>query len=252
MSAPKAIEDERMNKQDSNRVFFSDDDIDAIDVSPIDNFFIPVLKEVLGIVGTLNEVCDVGCGNGVFTSFLKKTIECRLTGVDGSFYALQKAARVFDSLHLVKDFSSERLPFDDNSFDLIINKDVLEHLLDPEFLVQEMSRITKKNGYLLILVPNHFTIGGRIQLLLNNTIDPFNYFPNSHRWNFPHIRFFNKVDFLLLMSSHGLTPLHCLSHHFPSLPKIGRLMTKSMRRRLAQSYPDAFAEAHVWLLQKNG
>ena len=240
-----------MQENNSKYSFFSDADIDAIDVSPVDKFFIPGLKEVLGIVDTPGTVCDVGCGNGAFTFFLKKDGACRLTGVDGSPYALQKAAVLgFDSLHLVEDFSSDRLPFEDNIFDLVINKDVLEHLLNPESLVQEMSRITKHNGHLLVLVPNHFPIAGRIHMLLHNTIDPFGYFPNSHRWDFPHIRFFNKADFLLLMNRAGLTPVRCLSHHFPSIPKFGRFMAKGMRGRLAHNFPDAFAEAHVWLIQK--
>ncbi len=240
-----------MQEQNSNYVFFSDADIDAIDVNPAGNFFTPVLREVLGIVEIPGEVCDVGCGNGAFTFFLKKASGSRLTGVDGSPYALQKASALgFDSLHLVKDFSSERLPFEDDSFDFVINKDVLEHLLNPEFLVREMSRILRHNGYLLVLVPNHFPIAGRVQLLLHNTIDPFRYFPNSNRWNFPHIRFFNKTDLLLLMNRAGLMPIRCLSHHFPSVPRFGRLITKGMRERLADVYPDAFAEAHVWLLQK--
>lgn len=240
-----------MQDQDNNHTFFSDADIDAIDVNPEDNFFTPVLKEVLGMVDPPEAACDVGCGNGAFTYFLKTTKVCNLTGVDGSPYALQKASALgFNSLHLVKDFSSDRLPFADGSFDFVINKDVLEHLLNPECLVSEMSRITQHNGHVLVLVPNHFPISGRIRMLLYNTIDPFGYFPNSHRWDFPHIRFFNKTDFLLLMNRAGLAPIRCLSHHFPSFPRFARILPKGMREFLARAYPDAFAEAHVWLFQK--
>jgi SAM-dependent methyltransferase len=171
--------------------------------------------------------------------------------VDGSSYALQQASlRGFDALHLVQDFSFDRIPLEDNLFDLIINKDVLEHLLNPENLVREMSRITKHNGQVLVVVPKHFPIVGRFRLLQHNTIDPLEYFPNSHRWDFPHVGFFNKTDFLLMMSHAGLNPKSCLSHHFPSIPKFGRLMTKRVRGLLAHTYPDAFAEAHAWLFQK--
>ena len=240
-----------MSENHGNYVFFSDFDIDAINVDPTDNFFTPVLKEVFKNVGQPQTVCDVGCGNGVFTVNLKNEAGCHLTGVDGSPYALQKASALgFDFLHLVKDFSTDRLPLEDNSFDLVINKDVLEHLLSPENLVQEMARITKPNGYLVVMVPNHFPISGRFRLLVDNTIDPFNYFPNACRWDFPHIRFFNQKDFLLLMRRAGLTPVRCLSNHFPALPKIGRILTKKMRERIARNRPDAFAEAYVWLMQK--
>lgn len=230
---------------------FSDADIDAIAANPTDNFFTPVLQEALTLIDRPSQICDVGCGNGVFSACLKDLLDCSLSGVDGSAYALQHAGkRGFDELHLVKDFSSDRLPFKDDTFDLVINKDVLEHLLNPEILVAEMVRIIKPGGHFLVLVPNHFPISGRLQLLAHNTIDPFGYFPDARRWNFPHIRFFNKNDFLLLMESKGLKPVRCLSHHFPSFPKIGRLMPSSMKERLSHSYPDAFAEAFVWLFQK--
>ena len=231
--------------------FFSNLYIDAIKASPQDNFFTPILRKVIAIVGSPSRICDVGCGNGIFTACLKNWIDhCVLIGVDGSSYALQQAKVMeFDDLIVVDDFSSTNLPFQDASFDLVINKDVLEHLLNPEFLVQEIVRITRPSGYVLILVPNHFPISGRLQLLFRNTIDPFLYFPNSHRWDFPHVRFFNSADFLLLMQSRGLKPLRSFSHHFPVIP-FGGLMPVGIRRFLAGRYPDSFSEAFVWLFQK--
>jgi len=241
-----------MSTPNSKYSFFSNADIDAIDANPHVNFFTPVLHEAMSLVGSPSAICDVGCGNGVFTSCLKAWGGVgRLIGIDGSPYALQQAQLLgFDELRLVQDFSSNSLPFDDETFEFVINKDVLEHLLNPEALVDEMVRITKSGGYLLVSVPNHFPIAGRLQLLLHNKIDTFGYFPKAHRWDFPHIRFFNKTDFLLLMESKGLKPVHCLSHHFPAIPRVGRLMTERARKYLSRKYPDAFAEAHCWLFKK--
>lgn len=187
----------------------------------------------------------------MFTACLKGWVECDLVGVDGSPYAIQQAKKMgFDDLYLVQDFSFDRLPFQDATFDFVINKDVLEHLLKPEVLVAEMARVTKPGGHLLILVPNHFPIAGRLHLLFHNNIDSFGFFPNSHRWDFPHIRFFNKADLIMLIESHGLKAVSGLSHHFPAFPRVGRLMTKSMKRYLSSLNPDAFAEAFVWLFKK--
>ncbi len=176
---------------------------------------------------------------------------CYLCGIDGSKYALKKASELkFDELHFISDFSSEQLPFPNNSFDLIVNKDVLEHLIHPEVLVKEMVRITKPGGHLLIHVPNHFPISGRLKLLFHNTIDPFRYFPAANRWNFPHIRFFNSDDFLKLMFINGLSPVVCLSHHFPSFHKVNRIIPNILKKYLIHHRPDAFAEGFTWLLQK--
>jgi SAM-dependent methyltransferase len=230
---------------------FSDSDIDAIKVSSRENYFIPVLRQVLDRISHPTKICDVGCGNGVFTACFKEWFTCYLCGVDGSPYALEQAAKLkFDELHLIKDFSSENLPFLNNSFDLLINKDVLEHLIHPEMLVKEMVRITKPGGHLLIHVPNHFPIFGRLKLLFQNTIDPFGYFPMANRWNFPHIRFFNSADFIKLMIINGLSPTVCLSHNFPSFPKVGRLIPNTIKNYLSRNHPDVFAEGYTWLFQK--
>lgn len=231
---------------------FTVEDINAIEANPAFNYFTPVLRDVLEYIEKPRSVCDVGCGNGVFTAVLKDWTGCQLFGVDGSEYALKQAKRLnFDELNEIGDFSTDSLPFEDDSFDLVINKDVLEHLIHPVHLAREIARITTgEGGYALIHVPNHFPIAGRLKLLFRNTIDPFNYFPDSRRWNFPHIRFFNKKDFLDLMLSAGLKPVANLCHHFASFPKAGKLLTKSMKNRLSRHNPNAFAEGFTFLFQK--
>ena len=230
---------------------FTKTDIDAINENIAQNYFTPVLLDVLNQITEVKSICDVGCGNGIFTANLKKMMDCKLVGVDGSKYALDKAGEFnFDELHHIHDFSSDTLPFDDGIFDLVINKDVLEHLVQPEHLVNEMTRITKGGGYVLIHVPNHFPVVGRLKLLFKNTIDPFHYFPESRRWNFPHIRFFNQKDFLDLMRSVGLEPIVNLCHHFPSFPKVGRFIPENWKNYLARKNPDLFAEGFTYLFHK--
>ena len=230
---------------------FSRTDIDAIDENIAQNYFTPVLEDVLNQIADIKNICDVGCGNGIFTAHIKQKMSCKLVGVDGSKYALEKAAEFnFDELHHIHDFSSDTLPFDDGIFDLVINKDVLEHLVHPEHLVSEIARITRRGGYALIHVLNHFPFVGRLKLLFRNTIDPFHYFPESRRWNFPHIRFFNHKDFLALMFTEGLKPVMNLCCHFPSFPKIRRLMSKSLKTQLARQNPDLFAEGFTYLCRR--
>ena len=50
---------------------FSNKDIDAIDGKVSDNYFIPVFQDVLKEIKTAKEICDVGCGNGLFSLYLK-------------------------------------------------------------------------------------------------------------------------------------------------------------------------------------
>jgi SAM-dependent methyltransferase len=54
----------------------------------------------------------------------------------------------------VEHVHPDKLPFADNSFDLVISVDVHEHLLDPHQFTQELHRITKGNGQIIVTVPN--------------------------------------------------------------------------------------------------
>jgi ubiquinone/menaquinone biosynthesis C-methylase UbiE len=47
-----------------------------------------------------------------------------------------------------------KIPFNDNSFDLIINNQVLEHVSDIDYALSEMNRVLKSGGYLLSLFPD--------------------------------------------------------------------------------------------------
>jgi SAM-dependent methyltransferase len=187
----------------------------------------------------------------VFTINLKRRTACHLTGVDGSTYALERAKELgFDALHRIADFSVDALPLDAASYDLVICKDVLEHLLHPEVLVAEMARILKSGGHVLVHVPNHFPLAGRVRLLLDNTIDPFGYFPGAKRWEFPHIRFFDRASLTELLALYGLRPVHSLCHHFARVPIIGRYLPTAVRRTIATRRPDAFAEGFTFLARK--
>lgn len=230
---------------------FPDHYIDEIRGDPDDNYFTPVLNEVLENIGSLRDVCDVGCGNGVFSIAIRQKAACRLAGVDGSRHALDQAKiRGFDELHLIDDFSSSRLPFEDASFDLVLNKDVLEHLLHPDHLVGEIARIVRYGGYVLIHVPNHFPLVGRLRLLFRNTIDPFDYFPESNRWDFPHIRFFTMESLVSLCQRYGLEMICDMGFHFFSPGKLGRLLPMALKKRLCMLNPDAWTEGYTVLFRK--
>jgi ubiquinone/menaquinone biosynthesis C-methylase UbiE len=66
-----------------------------------------------------------------------------------------------------------RLPFVNSSFDIVISKSVLEHLINPETVFREFARVLKPNGILVILTPNQYDY---VSLIARAT--PFWF----HRW----------------------------------------------------------------------
>jgi ubiquinone/menaquinone biosynthesis C-methylase UbiE len=104
---------------------------------------------------------DLGCGDGVqvhlINEFLKKEIPQRnIHGIDVSEGALVIARRK-NTEGLFKKESVYAISFPDNFFDLAVSSDVIEHVQDPEKMVEEAVRITKKGGYVIFGTPIKFT-----------------------------------------------------------------------------------------------
>lgn len=218
-----------------------------------DNYFTVVLDEYLASYYQNDnqlDVLDIGCGNGKFSIALKNKVKhCTLVGVDSNKRALKDALdNGFDMVHHTFDFSNDTVSIE-QKFDLIICKDVLEHILFPDNLAKNFSSLLKDDGHIIIAVPNHFSFYGRLKFLLTNNIDPWKYFPENNRWNFPHIRFFTVSDLCCMMSISGFKVQHNFCQYFPSF--IGaRFFPKKILKSLASKYPDQFSEALVYMFKK--
>ena len=108
------------------------------------------------IVNILSEIDyrflhEVGCGQGYNMQLLKSVKKTDCTGSDISREALFLAKKRNPDINFFKA-SIYDLPFDDNSFDVIVASEVLEHLDSPQNGLSEIKRITKK--YCLFTVPN--------------------------------------------------------------------------------------------------
>ena len=99
---------------------------------------------------------EVGCGHGYF---LKQTeITYRTFGVDLSAYAAGHTKRITDRTP-VSIADSLFLPFKNDSFDMIIGFDMVEHLQDPETFFGEALRLLKTGGVLVMKTPNPESFG---------------------------------------------------------------------------------------------
>lgn len=96
--------------------------------------------------GTL--VLDIGCGEGVIlrdSGFLSIQL-------DISMSRLRKARAGGGDLLICAD--GKDLPFPSESFDIVLLIGVLEHVHQPEHIVDEMWRVLKKEGKAVVAVPN--------------------------------------------------------------------------------------------------
>jgi 2-polyprenyl-3-methyl-5-hydroxy-6-metoxy-1,4-benzoquinol methylase len=94
-------------------------------------------------------ILDVGCGKGEFLKQLHDDGFTNLHGLD------------FDPYHDVllqsfksADLSWDKMPWTDNSFDVVSGWEVIEHLENPPHFLREMRRILKPGGRLILSTPN--------------------------------------------------------------------------------------------------
>lgn len=96
------------------------------------------------------KVLDVGCGDGVLSLMMAEK-GAEVVGVDLSvpnIKAAKKYAGKIRASFLTGDV--ENLPFDNDSFDLVVSSHVLEHLPDFDRGLREVMRVTKKRAIIAI------------------------------------------------------------------------------------------------------
>lgn len=108
-------------------------------------------------------ILDVGCGDGRFISQFKEF--CHVYGADISQNAVRLAREAGVNAQRV-DVSSDRLPFENEYFDLVYMGDIIEHLIDPDFAINQVARVMKPTGFLVLSTPNLASWLNRVLLLL--------------------------------------------------------------------------------------
>lgn len=100
-------------------------------------------------------VLDIACGEGYGSKLMKDWGAASVVGVDVSDEALAVANRYFsgDGITFL-NHTAEELPFDNDSFDVVVSFETVEHLDRPEKFIQEIARVVKFDGVVLVSCPN--------------------------------------------------------------------------------------------------
>jgi SAM-dependent methyltransferase len=121
---------------------------------------IPLFRQWLSRPGL--QVLDLGCRDGALTSaYLDGN---RVVGVDIDRAALAHADEL--GIETVWADLDQPLPFEDDSFDVVVVAEVLEHLRFPEQLLSEARRVLVPGGTLIGSVPNCYRLKSRLRFLL--------------------------------------------------------------------------------------
>lgn len=112
-----------------------------------DKLFIAALKPQIE-----DKILDAGCGLGYFTDMLSN-YGAYCIGIDIDRLCIEYCRRYMKGDYLAVDLSQSPYPFPDNHFDKILCSETLEHIEDNGIVLQELRRILKPKGTLLVSTP---------------------------------------------------------------------------------------------------
>ncbi|MGW1372956.1 class I SAM-dependent methyltransferase [Streptomyces sp. NPDC002446] len=99
-------------------------------------------------------VLDVGCGDGSAAATAAEVLAGhRLIGVDWSQDALRRAQPRIPSV-VRGELTDGGLPFADGAADAVLFSEVVEHLVDPDAALDELRRVLRPGGHLMLSTPN--------------------------------------------------------------------------------------------------
>ncbi|MEH2213195.1 bifunctional 2-polyprenyl-6-hydroxyphenol methylase/3-demethylubiquinol 3-O-methyltransferase UbiG [Nostoc sp.] len=130
------------------------------------------------------KVLDIGCGGGLACEFVAN-LNADVSGIDLSFNSIKIAQEHARASNLKIDYQralAENLPYEENSFDVVLCFDVLEHVEDWKKVISEAYRVLKPDGlFLFDTINRNFKSKFIMIWLLEDTLNHIP--PGLHDWN---------------------------------------------------------------------
>jgi 2-polyprenyl-3-methyl-5-hydroxy-6-metoxy-1,4-benzoquinol methylase len=126
--------------------------------------YVQQVEQRLKISLQKRKVLEIGSGMGLFVLVARKLgIDC--VGVEPcseSYANLRCAMNELlesngESRDVIQQQGGECLPWPDNTFDVVVSFQVLEHVADPQLMLSEAFRVLKPGGQVFMDMPNHFS-----------------------------------------------------------------------------------------------
>lgn len=180
-----------MNKQ-FNSIRYQDDFL----INKIEKIRI---EKILNLIGHHKKVLDIGCGDGFISELIAKN-ENDVVGIEIAENAIRKCKKkkitVIDA-----DLNSDWYKKINQKFDVIVAGEIIEHIFDTDKFLQNIEKVMKKNGSVIITTPNLASFGRRIYLALG--ISPLME-TTARKLDAGHIRYFTFKTLEKLLLENGL------------------------------------------------
>lgn len=202
-------------------------------------------------------VLENGCGVGMYLQQLAR-LGGRVTGLE---YDFARAGEAAQRSRTVVNAAGEHLPFGSEEFDLVLSHEVIEHVQDDGAAIDEMVRVLKPGGRIVLFCPNRgypFETHGiywRGRYSFGNKLF-VNYLPRRWRDRLaPHVRAYSSGDLQRLFD--GL-PVRIVERTvifgaYDNIIARARTLGKALRTslQLLEATPlRHFGLSHFWVIEK--
>jgi 2-polyprenyl-3-methyl-5-hydroxy-6-metoxy-1,4-benzoquinol methylase len=158
-----------------------------------------VFSWILRNVRKGSKILDVACADGYFSKELVKA-GYRVYGCDLSKEILGNAKRWGIKTKVCN--LEKSLPYPPEYFDFVFAGEVIEHIIDTDFFLEECGRVLKKGGILIITTPNLASLENRARLLIG--IQPRLLEYRLGKGNNGHVRGYALRTLVSQTKEHGL------------------------------------------------
>ena len=169
------------------------------------NSLIGKLRRIEGLLNKALKVkqmrfLDIGCGGGEYV-YAAKELGLEAHGIDVD----EKSCIFAKSLGLnIKNTDLINANYPENFFDVIQAKQVLEHIPEPKEFLLEVQRILKKDGVLMLDVPNQEGLIQKLKIILNLKSEEYGFLQPMR-----HIFAYNKESLNFILKKIGLKIIFC-------------------------------------------
>lgn len=179
-------------------------------------------------------ILDIGCGDGAATAALARRARGHtVIGADWSLQALERAR--LRGLPVVRaTVDGHGLPFAADSLDIVVLSEVIEHLVDTDAALDEINRVLRPGGSLLLSTPNLAAWFNR-GLLLAGVQPLFTEVSLRGIYGRPgsevvgHLRVFTRRALTGLLRAHGMEIVSLRGACFPATPRPLRPLDRLFR-----------------------
>ncbi len=185
-------------------------------------------KLLIRFVTSQTLVLDVGCGDGSHYGGALAAVAQEYHGLEVSVQAVQ-AAQSKGIRAQCHDLQAP-FPYPNETFDIVLCIEVFEHLFDPAYSLGEIRRVIRRDGHLILAVPNIAHFSNRIRAILGGFAPGGTPDTSSRRpWADPHIRFFTTRSLHALLTEQRFRPRELYGEGcslFSTIPGVSRIAAR--------------------------